>query len=191
MSSVLSVKAKEPFSCLLQQPIWYSKDRRIWKQVHVLFAFLKFALLDFPHPTSTEVDIASTDFLVLLPKSLQVLFSRSWNYCFYRSSLYKLAILYKYKLTPVHKYKTSLSQILFTPCHISYEEVLKKSREKVWSVSEPRSIWTDRTPSSGFGKQVTSSGATSRPLLHRLNTTWFQHHSNSTLFVPHIQHSSH
>ena len=34
-------------------------------------------------------------------------------------------------------------------------------------------------------------GATSRPLLHRLNTTWFQHHSNSALFVPHIQHSSH
>ena len=38
---------------------------------------------------------------------------------------------------------------------------------------------------------VSRFGATSRPLLHRLNTTRFQHHSNSTLFVPHIQHSSH
>ena len=41
------MKAKEPLSCLLQQPKVYSKDRSIWKQVHVLCAFLKHALLDF------------------------------------------------------------------------------------------------------------------------------------------------
>ena len=41
------MKAKEPLSCLLQQPKVYSKDRSIWKQVHVLCAFLKCALLDF------------------------------------------------------------------------------------------------------------------------------------------------
>ena len=41
------MKAKEPLSCLLQQPKGYSKDRSIWKQVHVLCAFLKRALLVF------------------------------------------------------------------------------------------------------------------------------------------------
>ena len=43
----------------------------------------------------------------------------------------------------------------------------------------------------GRGRWWPRCGATSRPLLHRLNTTWFQYHLNSTLVVPHIQHSSH
>ena len=41
------MKAKEPLSCLLQQTKVYSKNLSIWKQVHVLDAFLKCALLDF------------------------------------------------------------------------------------------------------------------------------------------------
>ena len=48
-TALRSMKAKEPLSCLLQQSKVYSKDRSIWKQVHVLCAFLKRALLDFPH----------------------------------------------------------------------------------------------------------------------------------------------
>ena len=39
-------------------------------------------------PTSTKIDVASTNFKVLLPKSIPMLFIRSWKKCLYQSFLY-------------------------------------------------------------------------------------------------------
>ena len=66
------MKAKEPLSCLLQQPKVYSKDRSIWKQVHVLCAFLKRALLDFSHLAGAVPQTASLLHCVIASSNILV-----------------------------------------------------------------------------------------------------------------------